>query len=951
MRPKNEIRGQNPGLQSRKKGNDRRGSGETAVSQGLARGISKVEPFLARLLLYYRRQKSAAKQGPASPGEGQRISLLETRTFGIKNSPFRNRLSVAALAGLLALAATILPAAGQGESSGKPIIIQASAFAESEAVRDLPPASVSGKGEPEEKEINPENRELIRHVDPKVKPSADAVLSSSLPRKKRRLGVTVPQALPTPTVSFDGISSADTGSIGQNYLPPDTNGAAGPNHYVQVVNVAFRVWNKSGSPLTNVAALASLFSPLGSPCGSEDDGDPIVIYDQLADRWIISEFCVDVTVPNHQLIAVSKTGDPTGAYYLYDFVMPNDKFNDYPKFGVWPDAYYMTDNQFNQAGTTFLQSGVFAFDRAKMLAGDPTAGYVYFDTATLFPPSTGNTGPDGIGGLLPACLDGLMPPAIGTPCPFAYFQAGEFGDPGDRLRIFDFHVDFSAPANSTFTERTGSPLTVAAFDPVTVPNSRNVIPQPAPSNSSNYLDAINDRLMFRLAYRNLGTSESLITNHTVNAATNPSYRAGVRFYQLTRSSPNAAFTIAEQQTWAGLTGDTAHRWMGSGAMNYLGDIAVGYSVSSSTVFPSIRYAAKLHTDPAGSGLAQGEQTIITGSGSQTHTSGRWGDYSDMTIDPADDCSFWYTQEYYSTTSENGWRTRIAKLAPGTVTVSPRGTISGTITKCQSGLPFPNAIVQIAGGYFRMTDASGFFSATVAPGTYIATVTAPGYNNVSSGNLVVSNGGTATFNACLTGIPAPAAGGASVTADGCNSNGAIDPNETVTVSLGIKNTGSADTANLVATLQSTGGVTNPSAPQNYGIVVAGGATVFRSFTFTASNLDCGGTLVATLHLQDGASDLGTVTFNFNVGLLTVALSENFDGVSAPTLPAGWVASNPTGSRAVVGHFDHQSGYGPKCRIYRRSRRGERQDAGFTGYPDYLRGRPGFVPEQLQPRKWL
>src|SRR5437016_8736719 len=150
--------------------------------------------------------------------------------------------------------------------------------------------------------------------------------------------------------------------------------------------------------------------------------------------------------------------------------------------------------------------------------------------------------------------------------------------------------------------------------------------------------------MFRLAYRNFGTSESLIVNHTVNAAVNPAYRAGVRFYQLTRTTPSGPFTIAEQQTFA--PNDTENRWMASGAMNYQGDIAIGYSVSSTTVFPSIRYAAKLNTDPVGSGLAQGEQTIVAGAGSQTSSSSRWGDYSDLSVDPADDCSFWYTQEYY-----------------------------------------------------------------------------------------------------------------------------------------------------------------------------------------------------------------------------------------------------------------------------------------------------------------
>ena len=290
------------------------------------------------------------------------------------------------------------------------------------------------------------------------------------------------------------------------------------------------------------------------------------------------------------------------------------------------------------------------------------------------------------------------------------------------MRIFDFHSDFAVPGNSTFVERTGSPLVVAAFDPIPVPNTRNVVPQPAPAAAGSFLDAISDRLMFRMSYRNLGTSEKLVLNHTVNAATNPAFRAGVRWYELTRSTPAAAFTIAEQETWA--PAGTEHRWMGSAATNFQNDVAVGFSVSSATVFPSVRYAARLGTDAPGTGLIQGETSIVAGGGSQTSTSGRWGDYSDITVDPSDDCTFWYTQEYYITSTEPGnttapWHTRIAKFAPGPCATSPRGTISGTITNCSTGLPIPNAFVSISGGTSRATGAAGTYSAIVTPGTYNA----------------------------------------------------------------------------------------------------------------------------------------------------------------------------------------------------------------------------------------
>jgi subtilisin-like proprotein convertase family protein len=771
------------------------------------------------------------------------------------------------------------------QDSAAPIAMRPVKFAESIPVRDFPaPATKKWAGKVRElehfekdeaaegkydvEEINEKNREITRRTDANAPRTADQALST----KNSRGNAPAPNAPNPPSLSFEGESIAETIAIGQGFLPPDTNGDVGPAHYVQTVNVTFRIWDKAGNPLTPVASLNTLFGPIGGACGSSEDGDPIVLYDQLADRWLISQFCTVANPNNHQLIAISKNGDPTGAYYLYDYMMPNNKFNDYPHFGMWPDGYYMTDNQFNQAGTAFQQAGVFAFDRNKMLVGDPAASFIYFDTAVLFPPGGAN-GPDGIGGMLPADMEGYIPPAAGAPCPFAYFQAGEFGEPADQLRIFDFHADFTVVANSTFTERVGSPLAVAAFDPVPVPNSRNVVAQPPPATAASFLDAISDRLMFRLSYRNLGSSETLVANHTVNAATNPLFRAGVRFYQLNRATPAAAFTIAEQQTWA--PADTEQRWMGSAATNFKNDLAVGFSTSSVTAAPSIRYAARLGTDTPGTGLAQGEQSIVVGGGSQTSTSGRWGDYSDLTVDPSDDCSFWYTQEYYSVSSEPGnstapWHTRIAKFAPGPCATSPRGTISGTVTNCQTGLPIPNAFVSISGGYSRGTDGAGTYSAVVAPGTYNASVTGFGYDTASTTGLVVANGGAVTFNACLNGnLKQPVADGGSVTADSCNSNGAIDPNETITVSLGVKNTGTLNTANLVGTLQATGGVTSPSGPQNYGVVVAGGATVFRSFTFTAGNFACGAPLVATLQLQDGPTDLGTVTYNFTTGTISVS----------------------------------------------------------------------------------
>lgn len=239
-------------------------------------------------------------------------------------------------------------------------------------------------------------------------------------------------------------------------MPPDTVGDVGPNHYVQNTNssttaiTAIGIYNKTtGALVVPIFSMSTLFSSIGGPCAGSDDGDPITLYDSFADRWFISQFSIGTT-PSHQCIAVSQTGDPTGAYYAYDFVMPNDKLNDYPHFGVWHDAYYMTDNQFTSA---FEGGGVFAFDRAKMIAGDPTASYIYFDIFDIDPNA---------GGMLPSDADGFVPPPPGLPQLIMEWRADDFGDPIDALRFYEFIPDFAIPGNSTLTVRPD--LALAAFD-------------------------------------------------------------------------------------------------------------------------------------------------------------------------------------------------------------------------------------------------------------------------------------------------------------------------------------------------------------------------------------------------------------------------------------------------------------------------------------------------------
>ncbi len=729
---------------------------------------------------------------------------------------------------------------------------RAVAFAVSPAVRDLPPEPrVKSDPDPDQElKMNP-NRIVRSEVENPSGPSGDAAVQTSAPTFN----------IPATTTNFEGMSIFDTIALGQGFLPPDTEGDVGPNHFVQNVNVTWRVWNKSGVPQTPVMTIGSLFNslPVGNLCRG-NDGDPIVLYDSYADRWLITQFTIPANPNNHQCVAISKTPDPTGQYFIYDFVMPNNKFNDYPKFGVWPDGYYMTNNQFNQAGTNFLGGGVFAYDRAKMLAGDPTASYIYFDLFNLDPT---------IGGMLPSDADGLNPPAAGAPNVFAYFIATEFGDASDGLRLFNFRADFAVPGNSTFIERAESPLAVAAFDPRT-PAGRDDIEQPPPANNATAaLDAIGDRLMNRLQYRNFGTHESLVVNHTVNVGTGTTqalHQAGVRYYELRRSG--GGYGVNEQATFAP---DATNRWMGSAAMDREGNLAVGYSVSSTTVFPGIRYAGRLAGDPP-NGLAQGEAVLQPGGFVQTNTSSRWGDYSNMIVDPIDDCTFWYTQQYYLDDQPNinaEWHTRIGAFKVNPTCVAPQqGTLQVNVTNCETGLPVQGALSTVNGNLYGATGAAGQYNTQLAPGSYSVAISGIGFFPATPVNVNITNGNTSVVTLCLNGMPNIATDGSTLTAESCVPNdSAISPGETASFDFALKNIGTASTTNLVATLQATGGVTSPSGPQNYGALAPGGPSVSRSFTFTADpNAACGSTLTATLALQDGANNLGTVNYTFSLGAL-------------------------------------------------------------------------------------
>jgi len=456
--------------------------------------------------------------------------------------------------------------------------------------------------------------------------------------------------IPSPIISFDGNPNMC------GCTPPDPNGAVGPNHVVTMSNLHFQIFNKSGTSLFGPAANNTLWSGFGGGCQTQNAGDPVVIYDQLADRWLLTQFTS--SAPYLECVALSQTNDPTGSYYRWSIATGNgNNFPDYPKAAMWPDAYYFSTREF-AGGSTFVGVGAYALDRAQALVGNPNPIVISF----LAPPSPPYVVGDG---LLPSDLDGMALPPAGSPNFFVGSEDnnGGYGAPQDALTIWKFHADFDMPQNSTFTLT--NTLPTAPFNSILAlcGGSRACIPQPNTTNRIDHL-GYRQRPLHRLAYRNFGDHESLVTNQSVSAGTGPNGEvSGIRWWEL--RSPNSSPVIFQEGTYApGLT-DGIHRWMGSIAMNSHGDIALGFSASNSTnpsTFPSVFYTARHAGDPPGQ-MTLGEGSIKDGTGSQT-SSQRWGDYTAMVVDPTDDATFWYINEYVPTTSSVGWRLRIGAFRLG-----------------------------------------------------------------------------------------------------------------------------------------------------------------------------------------------------------------------------------------------------------------------------------------------
>jgi hypothetical protein len=459
-------------------------------------------------------------------------------------------------------------------------------------------------------------------------------------------------------MSFEGLSNQDNINVlGFPTVPPDPNGDVGPAHYVQMINLVSAVFDKTGN---------LIFGPFPNNAlwDGYNRGDPIVLYDPLADRWLLTQ----MVTTEKQCVACSETGDPTGAYFRYEFDAPG---NDYPKHGVWPDAYTFTYKNSGVEDDNYIG----ALERDKILIGDPTAQIVLFplhptlDSTLIFH-------------VLPVDLDG-PPPSLGTPSVFVGHQDDTFtGSPEDRLALWELNVDWTNPDSSTLD---------GPFFLPTDPFDMSVfsVPQPYPGE---LLDVLPFNMMHRLVFRDFGSYMAMVVNHTVDVGDFDNH-AGIRWYEL--RNEGSGWSIFQQGTYAP---DSDHRWMGSIAMDAKGYIALGYSVSGEGTFPSIRYTGHTANAPLGE-MNVAEQTIMEGSGSQIESSGRWGDYSMLVVDPVDNTTFWYTNEYYQQTSSLNFHTRIGSfnLEPSVgneIQVLPTSIDFGVEVLDQLGSIIPVAISNI-----------------------------------------------------------------------------------------------------------------------------------------------------------------------------------------------------------------------------------------------------------------
>ncbi len=545
-----------------------------------------------------------------------------------------------ALAGLCTLALALSPAWAQGPvvTTGKAIHHDTSPPLRDIAITATPPTGLN-------REV-PIMEKPDFGKDPSLAEPDGGVQSDYAPS----LGPT-----PAPSVSASGLSDDDNAVVlGGRIVPPDTNGdigldASGNRIYIQYINLIWGIYNDSGTLIHGPFAGNSFWQGFGGACQINNDGDPIVLYDDTAGRWVFSQFSVD---EGTQCVAVSTTSDPLGPYHRYAFVVTPGGANDYPKLGVWDDgttgstgqsAYTFTTRDFGGGGGSF-SVGAGVMERDQMLQGLPAQFIKFFNPCV---------GGDCIEGQLPPHLAGPTPPAGTCPTYWAAVDSAYDDDPAgiDGYRNHQLCVNWASIGTSTYTE---GPIVPAGsnFDRFLGNGFSDCI---SPVNGGEDLDCLAGFTMYRAQYRWFGSEASVVLNTTVDAGGD---RAGIRWAELRSANGDTRWFRQQDGTYS--PADGLDRWMGSIAQDQDRNIALGYSVTGSSLFPSVRYTSRMAGDTAGT-MPGGEVSCHEGTGAQIASSNRWGDYSSMSVDPTDDCTFWYTQEYYQNTGSFDFNTRICSF--------------------------------------------------------------------------------------------------------------------------------------------------------------------------------------------------------------------------------------------------------------------------------------------------
>ncbi len=504
-------------------------------------------------------------------------------------------------------------------------------FYETIPVRDMPAQTA------DERAIAIANHERIEERREARRPKfADFKKKDEQPDAARQT-TRATHTLSAPLINVDGQTDA-------NSCPPDPDGAVGTTQFVQAVNSSYQVFTKAGVAVGAAIDLKSLFPAIPS-----DDGDPIVLFDKFADRWVVTEFQVS-TAPCGFSVAISKTADATGAYYVYNFsnaMWTTQNYPDYPKFSIWTDGYYMT-GQFSPEYTVVL-------DRARMLAGKTSAGMI-LAAAPTSPYYFGGSNSLYTASKTLDCDASALPP-YGSPNYQVFFENTNSGGFSDMIKMYKLVHDTTA---HTLTVTRADSIAPTAFNSYFTGGSEKDISQPGSASS---LDALDGTFNFRVPFMTFTGHNSIVLCNTVNTGSGV---AGIRWYELQQTAIGQPWTIHQQGTYA--PADGASRWNGSIAMDQDGNIGLQYTVSSSSIYPSIRYTGRYATDPLGT-MTGTETSVVVGTTPAVNCVNRWGDYSEMTLDPVDNVTFWNTNEYCNAGAE------ASRIFSFNLTTNPTGIVN------------------------------------------------------------------------------------------------------------------------------------------------------------------------------------------------------------------------------------------------------------------------------------